>query len=203
MPVSSFRARFLRLSASLAAMLLLATPALAQEHAEEGPVNLLEPRVGLMVWTVVIFFILMFILSKYAFKPLFAAVEAREKALEDAVEGARRDREEAARYLAEQRALLDAARVDAQKVIADSRVTAEKMRSDMLEQAKVQQHDMIEQARRMIAGEKENAIAQLHRETIELAIAGASRVIEQNVDSDTNRRIVESYLASISGKATR
>lgn len=199
----SLRKHLFRLSSLVTALMLLATPALAQEHGEAaGPVNLLEPNTGLMVWTLVIFLILLFILRRYAFKPLFAAVEAREKALEDAVEGARRDRAEAERYLEMQRAELDAARTEAQRIVADARTTGEKLRSDMLDQAKHQQQEMIEQARRMIEGEKQNAIADLQREAVELAIAGASRVIEQNLDSDSNRRIVESYLASISNKAT-
>lgn len=199
----SFRAIAPRLSASIAALLVTATPLFAQEHAAPagGATNFLEPRVGLMFWTVVIFLILMAVLSRFAFKPLYAAVEAREKALEDAIEGARRDRAEAERFLAQQREQLEAARVEAQKIIAESRSTGEKLRSDMLEQTKVQQHDMIEQARRTIQGERDAAIAQLQRETVDLAIAGASRVIEQNLDSDSNRRIVESYLASISSKA--
>ena len=202
MHVSPYRAIALRLSASVAALLLTATPLFAQEHAAEGgSTNLLEPRVGLMFWTVVIFVILFFVLSRFAFKPLYAAVEAREKALEEAIEGARRDRAEAERFLTLQREQLEAARVEAQKIVADSRTTGEKLRGDMLEQTKVQQHDMIEQARRTIQGERDAAIAQLQRETVDLAIAGASRVIEQNLDSDANRRIVESYLASIGSKA--
>ncbi len=193
--------RFISISGTSAMLTLLAaSPLLAQDHASE-PVNLLQPRGGLMVWTVAIFVILMFILSKFAFKPLFAAVEAREKALEDAVEGARKDRALAEQYLAQQREQLDAARAEAQKIIADSRATGEKLRGDMVEATKQQQHDMIEQARRTIEGERDAAVAQMHRETIELAIASASRVIESNLDSDSNRRIVETYLASIGSKA--
>ena len=82
---------------------------------------------------------------------------------------------------------------------AESRATAEKMRSDLLAQTKHQQEEMIEQARRAIAGEQANAIAGLRREAIDLAIAGASRVIEQNLDSAGNRTIVENFLASLDG----
>ena len=62
---------------------------------------------------------------------------------------------------------------------------------------------MIEQARRSIEGEKAAAIADLRREAVDLAIAGASRVIEQNLDSAGNRQIVESFLSSLDGKAAR
>ena len=184
-----------------AASLLPASTAFASET--EGPVNLLDPKVGLMFWTLIIFGLLFTVLAKFAFKPLFAAVEAREKALEDAIDGAKRDRAAAEEALAAQRAQLEAARTEAQQIIADSRATAEKMRNDLMAQTKQQQEEMIEQARRAIDGEKSAAIAALRTEAIDLAIAGASRVIEQNLDSQSNRKIVESFLASLDGKGAR
>lgn len=196
---SRFGASLLRVAALGATITLSAAPALANEPAEGGPVNMLEPKSGLMVWTLIIFVILLFVLSKFAFKPLFAAVEAREKALEDAIEGAKRDRAEAAELLAQHRAQLESGRGEAQKLIADGRAVAEKMRSDMLAQTKAQQEEMIEQARRVIEGEKSAAIASLRSEAVDLAIAGASRVIEQNLDSANNRRIVETFLTSLDG----
>lgn len=200
MSVLSSRLRLMsaRVIALTTALMFTATSALAAEGAG-GPVNLLAPNPGLMVWTLVIFIILMFVLSKHAFKPLFAAVEAREKALEDAIAGAARDREEAAQLLAQQRAQLEAARTEAQAIIADSRATAERMRGDLIAQTKQQQEEMIEQARRAIESEKTAAIETLRREAIDLAIAGASRVIEQNLDSEGNRQIVESFLSSLDG----
>jgi len=178
---------------------LFAAPLRAQEHEAAGPVDLLAPKVGLMFWTLVIFGILFFVLAKYAFKPLFESVEAREHALEEAIEGAKRDRAEAADLLAQQRALLEAGRADAQRFIADSRAVSEKMRADMLTETKSQQATMLEGARRSIEGEKVAAIAQLRRESIDLAIAGASRVMEQNLDNSSNRRIVETFLGSLDG----
>lgn len=168
--------------------------------APEGagvPVNLLEPNAGLMVWTLVVFIGLMWVLKKFAFKPLFAAVEERERALAEAIDGAKRDREAAAALLAEQKAQLEAGRSQAQQIIADGRAVAEKMRSDMLDETRKQQGEMLEQARRDIEGETARAIADLRSEAIDLAIAGASKVIEQNLDTAGNRRIVDQFLASL------
>ena len=144
-----------------------------------------------------IFIILYILLRKFAFGPITAAVEAREKALEEAIEGAKRDREAAARLLAEHEARIDAARGEAQKLIADSRAVAEKMRADLLEQTRREQQDMLERARREIQTEKERAISQLRREAVDLALAGASKVIEQNLETEKNRQLVERYLSSI------
>jgi len=67
----------------------------------------------------------------------------------------------------------------------------------MLEQTRKEQQELLERARRDIEGEKEKAIAQLRREAVDLALAGASKVVEQNLESQKNRQIVESYLSSI------
>jgi len=140
-------ALFARRIGALAALLAVtASPAFASEAAEGGPPNLLDPNLGVMAWTLVIFVLLLVVLSKFAFKPIFAAVEAREKALEDAIEGAKRDRAAAESLLAQQKAHLETARTDAQQIVADSRATAEKMRTDLLALTKSQQEEMIEQA---------------------------------------------------------
>lgn len=182
------------------------TLALLQHAAPDAaapPVNLLSPSGGLMFWTLVTFLLLFAILGKLVFPKITAAVEAREKALEEAIEGARRDREEAARVLAEQQRQIEAARVEAQKIIVEGRQIGEKLRAQMTEETHQQQQQMLERARREIEQEKERAIAEMRREAIELAIAGASKVIEKNLDDQANRKIVESFLASIPAREVK
>jgi F-type H+-transporting ATPase subunit b len=154
-------------------------------------------QVNLMFWTIVIFGILFWILKSKVFPVIIGAVEAREKALADALEGARKDRDEAARILAEHRAQVERARDDAQKLIAEARVVSEKSRADLLERTRAEQQELLERARRDIAGERDKAIAQLRREAVDLAIAGATKVVEENLDSDKNRKLVEQFLSSM------
>jgi len=183
---------------SLRSFIVLAlTPAALLAQEGSGTRTFMRPDTGLMVWTLVIFVILMFVLSRYAFGPITAAVEAREKALEEAIEGAKRDRDAAAKLLQEHQAAIDTARAEAQKIIADGRAVGEKMRTDMIEQTRKEQQDMLERARRDIESEKDKAIMQLRREAVDLALAGATKVIEQNLESQKNRQLVDSYLASI------
>jgi F-type H+-transporting ATPase subunit b len=179
-------------------MINLALLAVAAEEAGGG--GLMSLRVNLMFWTLVIFAILYFILNKWAFPAVLGMVEAREKALAEAIEGAKRDREEAARLLAEHKQQIEGARDDAQKLIAEARGVAEKMRSDVLEKTRADQQEMLERARQDIAMERDRAIAELRHEAVELAIRGASKVIEENLDSDKNRRLVEQFLGSLSAE---
>ena len=168
---------------------------LAQE-AEKTP-GLVELRINLMFWTLIIFGILYFMLRKWAFPAILGAVEKREKALEDALASAKRDREEAQKLLENQHRQIEAARGEAQKLIADGRAVAEKMRNDLLEQTRQEQQGLLERARGEIETEKERAVAQLRREAVNLAIAGASKVIEENLDNTKNRQLVEGFLSSL------
>lgn len=181
----------------VAAKAVTATVALAQEAAPAHGGGLMNIQFNLMAWTLAIFLILFFILRRFAFGPIAAAVEAREKALEAAIDAAKADRDAAAKLLAEHSAQIEAARGEAQKLIADGRSVAEKMRGDLLEQTRREQQEMLERARREIGSEKDRAIAQLRKEAVDLALAGASKVIEQNLESAKNRQLVESYLSSI------
>lgn len=183
---------------SLLLLAVTASPALAQEAHKA---DLLSPSYGLMVWTLLIFVILLFVLTKFAFKPITAAVEAREQALQQAMDAAKRDREEAALLLAEHRAALDASRAEGQKLIADARAAAERVRAELVEQAHVEQQRMLERARAEISAERAKAIAELRREAVDLAILGAGKVIGENLDRESNRKLVESFLASVTTSA--
>ena len=178
-------------------VLLLGSASTAFAAPEETTkVDLLSPHGGLMLWTLLIFVALFFILSRYAFGPITKAVEAREASLQEAIDLAKKDREEAARILAEHRTQLDGARAEAQRIIAEGRAVSEKLRVQMLEETRTQQQDLLDRARREIASERDLAIAELRREAVDLAIAAASKVLERNLDDSANRKLVEGYLAS-------
>jgi len=183
---------------SILTLTLAALPIAAQEAAQEEPRRgLLDPHAGLMFWTLLIFVALWLVLRRYAFPAIFAAVEARERALEEAIASAKRDREEAAKLLEEHRRQIDAARADAQRLIAEGGKAGEKIRTEMIEAARLQQQEILDRARQEIGIERDRAIAELRREAVELAIKGASKVIERNLDDETNRKTVEDFLGDL------
>ena len=185
----------MRKSTALLAMLLLnALPVAAQEEASS---NLLQPEPGLIIWTWVIFLLVFGLLAWKAYPAILGAVEAREKALADALESAKKDREAAAAALAEQQKKLEQTREEAQKLIAEGRAAGDKVRADVIAQAKAEHDAMLERARAEIQAERDRAVLELRREAVELAVRGASKVLEKNLDDAANRKIVDDYLASI------
>lgn len=186
---------------SLPVLLAFLAPAsAAAAEAEGGKVNLLDPHYGLMFWTILIFGAVLLVLNKYAWNPILDAVRGREQALTDAIAAAAADRDTASRLLAEHRAAIEAARNEAQRYIAEGRATAESMRGEMLEQTRLQQSEILERARKEIESEKVKAIDELRREAVDLALAGAGKLIGQRLDSGADRALVEQYLATLGNK---
>lgn len=184
--------------AALTLLLATAAPALAAEAGAKP--SLLDPHLGLMTWTIVVFVLLAVGLYFFAWGPILEAVNGREQALRDAMAAAERDRNDAARLLAEQRAAIEAARNEAQRYIAEGRATAESMRGEMLEQTRLQQAELLDRARKEIESEKVKAIDELRREAVDLALAGAGKLIGQRLDGAADRVLVEQYLASLGTK---
>lgn len=189
------------MSSTFLMLFALARTVGAQEDGAKP--NLLSPNGGLMFWTLLIFIVLFVILSRLAFPAIIDAVAERERALQAAIDDAKRDREEAAKILEQQRKELDAARVEAQRFIAEGRQAGEKMRTEMLTETRREQQEVLERARREIGAERDRAIAELRRETVELAVLGAGKVIEKNLDDEANRQIVEHFLSTLSPRTAK
>ena len=90
---------------------------------EGGGSFLVSPDIGLMIWTLLVFVISMYILSKLAFPRIQAALDKRQQAIEDAIDTAERTRTEADKLLAEYRERLAEARGQADEIVARARKT--------------------------------------------------------------------------------
>jgi F-type H+-transporting ATPase subunit b len=169
--------------------------AVQEEHAS-GPLTV---EGGLMLWTVFIFLILLLVLRRFAWPAILGAVEAREQALEQQLAEAERSRAEAAALLAEHKQLVADAKGQAHGIIVDARQLAAKERAAAMEKTKQEQQELLARARREIAVERDRAIADLRREAVDLSLAAASKLIGERVGSDTDRRLVLDYLATLDG----
>jgi F-type H+-transporting ATPase subunit b len=170
--------------------------ALIQEESQ-APSGPLVVNGGLVIWTLVVFGLLLFILKKWAWPPMVAAVEAREKALETQLAEAERNRAEAAELLAQHQKLLAEGRTAAHSLLAEARTAAEKERSLAMEKTRQEQEDLMERARRDIAAERDRAVAELRREAVDLSLAAASKLIGKRLDAEGDRQLVQEYLAGV------
>jgi F-type H+-transporting ATPase subunit b len=178
-------------------MLSLTIALAQQEHAARGPLTV---EFGLMFWTLVVFVALFVILRKFAWPALIGAVEAREKALEEQLAEAERNRAEAAKLLAQHEKLIIEGKAQAHALLVEARTVAEKERALAMEKTRQEQEELLERARRDIAAERDRAVAELRREAVDLSLAAASKLIEKRLDSETDRKIVQEYLAGVDSR---
>ncbi len=174
-------------------MLNAVTLAVQEEHAA-GPLTV---DGGLMLWTVLVFVLLLLILKKFAWPAILGAVEAREQALERQLAEAEHNRAEAAKLLEEHKRLVAEAKAQAHGILTEARQLAEKERAVAMEKTKQEQEEALARARREIAAERDRAIAELRREAVDLSLAAASKLVEKRLDSETDRKLVLDYLATL------
>jgi len=182
---------------------IAASSLLAQEEhgAASGGGGLFDINwVNLMFWTWLIFGVLLFVLRKWAWGPILGALNAREERIQQALDSAAQERDEAARLLQEHHDLLDGSRDEAQKILAEGRKASERLRAELLDEARKQRDQIVERAREDIERERDAALDVLRREAVDLSISAAGRVLEREVDSAENRRLVEEYLADLAAE---
>ena len=172
--------------------------ALLQEGAHEakggGPFSI---NPGLIIWTLVVFGILMAGLWRYAWPSILKSVEERERRIQKQLEDAERANALAQRLLEEHKKAALATKAETQDILAKAKVVAQKERELLLAKAREEYEALLARARKDIDAEKEKALVALRREAVELSIAAAAKVIEANLDTEANRRLVTDYLTSL------
>lgn len=157
---------------------------------------------GVIIWTVVIFVILLALLWRLGYPALLRMVEERERRIQKQLDDAEKANAEAQRLLEEHKKQIAAAHNQAQEILAKAKAVSQKERETLLAKAREEYDALLARARRDIDAEKDKAILALRREAVDLSIAAASRVIEANLDTDANRKLVTEFLESL-GKAEK
>jgi F-type H+-transporting ATPase subunit b len=155
---------------------------------------LIQPDIGLIIWTIVTFFALAWVLKRYAWKPILAIIEAREKSIRDALEESKRAREAAEEALAKNRETVAQARGESARIVAEGQKEAERIRSEILAKAKTDSAAVLEQGRRQIEFETKQAVADLKGTVAQVALDAAAKLIGASLDEARHRRLVEEYL---------
>ena len=164
---------------------------------EGGGSFLVSPGLGLMIWTLILFFATMYVLYRFAFPPIAEALEKRAAAVRENLDSAERTREEADELLAEYRERLKEAREQAEDILQRSRQSAERFAEESKAEAKRQREEMMEQTRRDIEQETRRALGEIRREVADLTIAATEKVMRKSIDEEDGKRLVEEALQEV------
>ena len=159
--------------------------------------SILDVHPGLTFWTIVTFIIAAVILRMTAWKPIVSMLDEREKTIREAIEGARREREEAERLLAEQKTAIADARREAAELVRKNQAEVEASRQAALAQAKQEAEALLENARRTIQEERTKAVAEIRSNAVDVALLAAGRLLEENLDDQKQRQLAEDFLQKL------
>jgi F-type H+-transporting ATPase subunit b len=158
---------------------------------------LIQVNPGLMIWTIVAFFITFFVLRRYAFGPIQKMIDERREQIRRSIEEADNARAEARRLLEEHRALMQEARGEAEEILAEARRTREAMEQRMREETENERQRRLEETRREIAAETARALEQIRAEVADLTLEATSIVVGQKLDSDRDRELITQAIGSL------
>jgi len=165
--------------------------------SDSGGSFLVSPDVGLMIWTLVVFVISMYILNKLAFPRIAAALDKRQRAIEESIDTAERTRTEADRLLEEYRQRLAEARTQADEIVARARKTAENNEAEGIAEAKRKREEMMAQTRRDIEQETRRAIQEIRNEVADLTVMATEKVTRKTLTDADQKKLVEEALSEL------
>ena len=138
---------------------------------------------------------LLFILKKFAWKPILGAVSEREKGIKDALASAVEARKEMENLQADNERILKEARAEREAMLKDARELKNKMIDDAKKDAKIEANKLITQAQAAIETEKKAAIADLKSQVAQISISIAEKVVREELsNTEKQEKLVESML---------
>lgn len=160
-----------------------------------NPLVQLDP--GLFVWTILTFLLLVFVLAKFAWKPLLKMLQDREDMVRSSLEDAEKAKSELERLNEESEAIMAKARSEAQSILADGKVAAEKVKDDIIAKSKEQANKIREDAGNQIQVEKDKAISEIKKEVVNLTLSVAEKLIQKNLSDADNKSLIEESLKKV------
>jgi len=157
--------------------------------------ELIQPGLGLVFWMTVTFSLVLFILSKFAWKPILTAIKERETSIETALNAAQKAKDDMEKQTAENQRLLDEARLERDKILKDAQTAANLVINQAKEKAGEEAAKMLDSARAAIQTEKGAALTEIRNLVGNLSVDIAEKIVKKELQSDeAQKTLVNKYL---------
>lgn len=156
---------------------------------------IIEPGIGLLFWMTLTFLILLFLLTKFAWKPIMKAINDREVSIVDALNQAKLAKIEMEELKSDNDRIIREAKAERDSILKEAREIKERIVAEAKDAAKMEGDKMIEQARQSIQAEKTAAMADIKTQIGALSVTIAENIIKQKLDnSEAQNELVTHYL---------
>jgi F-type H+-transporting ATPase subunit b len=164
--------------------------------------KLVEPDLGLIVWTIVTFLCLVFILAKTAWGPLIAAIEEREHKMKEDLEGAKAARDEAERIRKELEAEVAGLQAKSREMLAQATKDSEALRAKLQASAEADAKKIKDKTMAELADEKERLVRDLRKEVAGLSVMAAEKLMRKTVDDGVQKSVLDTFFKELETKRT-
>jgi F-type H+-transporting ATPase subunit b len=162
--------------------------------------SLLSIDPAILALQIIAFGILYFLLRRYLFRPLLGLMGEREKEIADALDAGERARAEVARIDEERESMLGKAREQGREQVRQLVLEGEEARDRILGEAREEAEEIRQRARDTVGLEREEAMMELRREVVDLALLAASRAVLGRLDEERHRRVIDEFIAGLEQK---
>lgn len=176
---------------------MIATLLIAFSGGGSEDASLLSVNWGLAFWTVLTFLLLLFILRKFAWKPILKALDDREAKIKDSLKMAEKAKNDAQAMIEENKKNIARAEEEAQKILKEGRAFAEKLKTELVEKNKAEAEKILSEAQAEIERKKQEAFEQLKNQVADLSLQVAEKILRQNLNKDSNKDLVQKYLEDL------
>ncbi|GAA3966979.1 F0F1 ATP synthase subunit B [Pedobacter ginsengiterrae] len=156
--------------------------------------DLLVPEIGLLVWNTIAFLLLLFLLGKFAWKPIMKAIHEREQSIDDALNKADLAKQEMARLTAQNQDLMQQARAERDEILKEAKTLKDGILNEAKKQAQVEGAKLIEKAKIEIENQKKAALAEVKDQVSTLSLEIAERVLRTQLDDKTKQEALVANL---------
>ena len=168
---------------------------------QEAP-NPILPATNELIWGSISFVVLFFLLRRFAFPAIRKGMDARAERIRTSLDEAERSKTEAESILAEYQAKLADARAESARIIEEARQSADKLRQDLRRQAEAEVAASKQRAQEEIQAAVARATADLRVSVRELTLELAEKVIQRNLDRETNLALIDQFIDEVAGART-
>lgn len=158
--------------------------------------DLITPSIGLLFWTTLAFVILLFLLKKFAWKPILGALDEREKSISEALNAAEQAREDMAQLSANNERLIQEAKEEQSRILKEAQATANTVIAEAKEQATVEVTKIKDKATASIEAEKNAAMAEIKSLTAQISISVAEKILREELkDQSAHEQLIDKYIS--------
>ena len=158
--------------------------------------DLITPDFGLFFWQTIVFLVLLFLMAKFAWKPILNSVRDREQSINDALASAENARKEMQNLKSDNEQLMIEARAERDAILKEARELKEKTIASAAEEAKLKADRIVADAQKSIELEKQSALAELKNQVAELSVEIAEKVVRKELSSkNEQRQMIEKMLS--------